>query len=128
MQMRSAAQFVLTPRIVASSSDTKDDERESDTIPFVTKYDEDGKADYRMNSRRLQAELLDAGHTDHQARVRARDAANAYASASDDEKADALLSGEAETRRVAPPWNTTEKPIRPSKRQNEFYIRRILAE
>jgi hypothetical protein len=67
------------------------DEEKSGRAPVVTMYDKMEKKDLRGELKRLQKAVLDAERMAKQAREKAAEAAKAYKSASDDEKADALL-------------------------------------
>jgi hypothetical protein len=77
-------------------SPTPKDKKEADATPvsktpIVTKYDKMAKKDLQEELKRLQEEVLDAERTAKQFAKKAADAARAYTSATDEEKADALL-------------------------------------
>ena len=109
-------------------AETPKDEKKPDTTPVVTKYDEMGKQELQDELRRLQAQVSDARRTAHQASGTAREAANAYRSASDDDKADALLhmiEADAASRTPMEHYRQAESALDAAKKA---YIRLMLAE
>ena len=109
-------------------AETPRDAKEPDTTPAVTKYDEMGKQELQDELRRLHAQLIDAKHAAQQASGKANEAAKAYRSASDDEKADALLhmiEAEAASGTPMEHYREAESALDAAK---QAYIRRILAE
>jgi hypothetical protein len=104
------------------------EEKKPDATSEVTKYDEMDKQELRDELRRLQAELLDAGRAAIQASERTGEASGAYSSASDDDKADALLrmlDAQAALRTPMARYRQAELALEAAK---EAYMRRALAE
>ena len=104
------------------------DEEKPAAAAAVTNYDGMEKQQLQDELRRLQAKLTDAEKTARQASRRAREAANAYRSAPDDSKADALIQmiEEAVASR-APEEHFREAKVALDVAR-DAYVRRILAE